>query len=135
MICEWSEIYNEFKDLYPELCKRGTSYSPCGYMTIEIRVPSVGIFLYDYQDGHLKCVEEFVNEREVRLREKELRPNMYKEFQCIVKDYLYNNHMTHQQFADLVHISRQTLSKYLNGDAIPKVSTMRRIYETININL
>lgn len=135
MICEWSEIYEEFKELYPELWRKGTSYSPYGYMTIEIRIPAVGKFSYDYRDGRLECLEKWVDEKEVRSREKEQRPVMYDKFCRIVETYLYENDITHQQFANKVGISRQTLSKYLNGNATPKVSTMRRICETISINL
>ena len=135
MICEWSDIYREFNELYPELRRRGTSYAPYGYMTIEIRIPSVGRFKYNYDDGQLECLEEWTDEREIKRKEKEIRPVMYDEFCTAIERYLQNYRLTQQQFADMVGISSRSISKYLTGVSVPKVSTMRRICETINVNL
>lgn len=135
MSCEWKEIYDEFKELYPELWKKGTSYIPYEYMVIEIRIPSVGKYLYDYRDGELTCLEHWTDKKEVVSHKKQQREDMYSEFCGRIEEYLYFNKMSHQQLSDKVGISRQSLSKYLNGSMIPKINTMKQIYEAINIEL
>lgn len=135
MKCDYETIYKEFKELYPELIRRGISFSPYGYMAIEIRIPSVGMFKYDYTDGQLECIEEWISPKEIKQMEKEQRPDMYDNFCRTINSYLREHRVTHQQFADMVDISRMSLSKYLNGTSIPKVSTMRRICKQINVDL
>lgn len=135
MLCDYRTIYKEFKELYPEMIRRGTSFSPYGYMAIEIRIPSDGIYIYDYADGQLRCVKKYFDRNEIKRLEKEQRPELYDNFCRVINLYLQEHRMTHQQFADTVDISRKSLSKYLNGTSIPKVSTMRRICKQINIDI
>ena len=135
MSTNWSIIYDEFKELYPELWRRGTTYSPSGYNAIEVRIPSVGIYKYDYSDGQLYCLEKWMDKEEMKIHKQIHRASAGDWFRKTVETYLHTNDLTHQEFADRVGISRQILSKYLNGSATPKMNTMSRICETININL
>lgn len=124
-----------FKQTYPNLIKRGTSYEPYYKNSMIVRIPTVGKLIYDKIDNKVTWLEHGEDNEELRRREKERRPELYEQFRYIVEHYLRDNRMTHQQFADLVGVSRQSLSKYLNGDAIPKISTMKRICKTINIDI
>lgn len=128
-------IYDDFRDSYPELWRRGITYGICGYMTIELLIPGVGRFNYRSDTDSIICLERWEDEKEIKRKEKESRSDMYERFCDIARQYMRDNKMTHQEFADKVRISRQSLSKYLLGDSIPKVSTMRRICECIGYEL
>lgn len=125
----------QFKQLYPNLIRRGISYEPYDKDFMVVRIPGVGKLLYDMYYDEINWLEHWEDKAKIKLREKERRSELYERFCFVIKRYLHDNHMTHQQFADMVGISRKSLSKYLNGDSIPKTSTMKRICETIDIDI
>lgn len=131
----WRMIFTEFKELYPELCNRGISYQPYSPMVIQVSIPGMGKLLYDHSEEDITWLEHWVDERVVRLQEKEQRNDIYESFCYEVSRYMKTNKLTQQQFADMTDISRRSLNKYLNHEAIPKVSTMRRICEAVNIDI
>lgn len=128
-------ILKEFKSLHPDLWTRGSMCTICGYMTAEIRIPTKGIILYNIETDTITWLERWVDEKEVKRKEKEKRPKNYIYFCFVISEYLKKHRMTQQEFADMVGISRRSLSKYLNGNAIPKSSTMRNILNQINIDI
>lgn len=130
-----NKVFARFKELYPYMVRRGMNYEPYDYMTIKISIPGVGKAIYNYHNDKITWLEHWVDEKEIERQEKEMRPDMYEEFCAIIKNYMEQHEMTQQEFSDLVGISRRSISKYLNGDRIPKVSTMRDICKSINIEL
>lgn len=129
------KVFNEFKKRYPHLVRRGMSYEPYDQGAITVYIPGVGKLIYENLHHKIVWLEHWEDEKLIRQREKEQRPEIYERFRMSVGNYMRTNHMTHQEFADMVGISRQMLSKYLNGDVIPKVSTMRRICKNIHIDI
>lgn len=129
------KVFNEFKKRYPQLVRRGMSYEPYDQEAIIVYIPGVGKLIYENMRNRITWLEHWKDEKLIKLQEKEHRPEMYDRFRIVVNRYMFDNHMTHQEFADTVGVSRQMLSKYLNGDAIPKVSTMKRICKTIHIDI
>lgn len=129
------KVFNEFKKQYTHLVRRGMSYEPYDHESITVYIPGVGKLIYENLHHRITWLEHWKDEKLIKQQEKEHRPEMYEEFCVVIKDYIKNNRMTHQEFADMVGISSRSISKYLNGDAIPKVSTMKRICETINIKI
>lgn len=127
------KVFNEFKKTYPDLVRRGMSYEPYDMETIKVYIPGVGKLIYENYNHRITWLEHWKDEKLIKQQEKEMRPEMYERFCIIIENYMRSNRMTHQEFADTVGVSRQMLSKYLNGDAIPKVSTMRRICKIIHI--
>lgn len=128
-------IFERFKLKYPQLMRRGISYEPDDAQSIKIYIPGVGKLIYELYGDTITWLEHWVDEQEIKEHEKERRPKMYIYFCFVIDEYMRNNKLTQQQFADLVGISRRSLIKYLNGDAVPKVSTMQQICESINIQL
>ena len=126
---------NGFKEAYPKLVKRGISYEPYDHMSIIVYIPGMGKLIYEYFGDKIAWLEKWTDERETKKYEKEHRHDLYEMFLERVTEYIIEHRMTQQEFADLVGISRQSLSKYLNGDKIPKVSTMRQICEKLYINI
>lgn len=131
----WKNIFKQFRQTYPELWVHGTSFQPYGYLVIKIWIPTKGIILYNYQTEDITWLEHWVDEKAIKLTEDEMRPEMYDTFCFVVERYMKDRHLTQQQFADKVGISRMSLNAYLNGRKIPKVNTMRRICEAIHINI
>lgn len=131
----WSKIFKEFRESYPELWRRGTTYRPYSLMAIEIAIPCVGKLIYDRDADEIFWLEHWVDDAAIRKREKDMRPDMSERFCDTVKNYINTHGMTQQQFADFVGISRYMLNGYLNGRTIPKISTMRKICECINVNI
>lgn len=131
----WRMIFTSFKKSYPELCRRGMSYQPYGQMTIRVMIPGVGKILYDCEKDDITWIERWRDEEEEKRLAIERRPSMYEHFVETIINYMDENQMTHQEFADMVGISRISISKYLNGRSIPKVSTMLEICEKINIDI
>ena len=123
----WNKIFNRFKEKYPDLVRRGIDYRPYGYASVEIWIPTIGHIVYDYDTNEIEWLERLTDPETAKRLECDNRLNMYDEFRSFVIRYLRDNNMTHQEFADMVHISRRSLSLYLNGDSIPKTSTMERI--------
>lgn len=132
---EFRTTVNRFKELCPELICWNITYEENGYMNIIIHVPKKGKLIFDYPTDSLKWIEEWTDEKELKQQEREMRPDMYNQFCDKVEQYMYDHRLTHQQFADMVGISRWSLSRYLNNERIPKVSTMRRICEAANIDI
>ena len=132
---EFKTTVERFKELYPELVQYGNSYEECGNMAIIVRIPNKGKVRYEYLDDEITWLEHWTNNKEKKQRENELRPKTYGYFCFVIEQYMENHQMTQQQFADLVGISRRSLIKYLQGQSIPKVNTMRRICKTINIDI
>ena len=123
------KIFSEFRDLYPEYWRRGTSYIGLDEDSIEVRIPEVGKLIYNYYYDEIEWLEKY------EPIQKEDRSELYIRFKQAVENYIDEYDVTHQEFADYVDISRQMLSKYLNGDAIPKIDTMRRICKIIDIDI
>lgn len=129
------KVFNEFKKRYPQLVRRGMSYEPYDQEAITVYIPGVGKLIYENMRNRITWLEQWKDETLIKHQEKEHRPEMYGRFCTVVSCYMRDNRITHQEFADTVGVSRQMLSKYLNGDAIPKVSTMKRICKTIHIDI
>ena len=129
----WKKMFDEFRDSYPELWCRGTSFMPYEPYVIQVVIPDKGKLLYSAETDDITWLERWTSDKEQKRIEREQRPKMYDVFCDAVVDYLHDSNLTHQEFADRVGVSRRSLSKYLNGDRIPKVSTMQQIGEVIGI--
>lgn len=130
----WNKIFNRFKEKYPDLVRRGIDYRPYGYATVEIWIPTIGRIVYDYDTNEIEWIERYNDPDTLKRVKYDRRLDMYYKFRSTVIQYLRDNDMTHQEFADMVNISRRSLSLYLNGDSIPKTSTMDRIGKVIGFN-
>lgn len=129
------KVFNEFKKLYPELVRRGMSYEPYDKESIMVYIPGVGKLIYENYYHRITWLEHWEDEKLIKQQEKERRPEMYEKFCNIIECYMKVHHLTHQQFSDMVGISSRSITKYLNGDSMPKASTMKRICKIIDIEL
>lgn len=125
-----NQMYLIFQHNHLDLCERGMVKSLDKSGRLEIVIPSRGTLLYDADFDSI----EWVNERKV-VNKDISRNEAYEKFCEVVEEYIHVNHISHQRFADMVGISRFMLSQYLNEHAVPKLSTMKRICESIGVDI
>lgn len=130
-----AKIFNEFKELHPNLIRRGITYKLCDRRAIEMLIPGAGKLIYQSDRDKIIWIERYNDEKEIKRQEKKNRYKMYIRFRFLVEEFMKNRNMTQHEFSEYVEISRQSLSRYLNGSSIPKVSTMRQICKHMNIDI
>lgn len=128
---ELKQTIDQFKTKHPDLIKRGISYEPYDNMSIVVRIPCEGKLIYELFGDRITWLERWPDEKSIKMKDREMRQKDYTYFCFAVKQYMRDNHMSQQAFADIVGISRHSLSYYLNGRLIPKTNTMRRILKVI----
>ena len=76
-------------------------------------------YVYDTLNGYFR----FVTETEGR----KSRERLAKELSNRLRILMSRRHMTQDDLADLLGVSRKTISRYVNGDTIPDFITMQEI--------
>lgn len=132
---DFKAAVNKFKERYPELIRWGINYIPRDCLSIMVYIPGRGKLIYEPLIDRITWLEHWTDEKEIKEQERRMRPAMYEQFRSDVTRYLIDHHMTQQQFADMVGLSRFSINRYLNGELIPKTSTMRQIYKIMNIDI
>ena len=130
-----SILVERFKTKYPDLDRHGNTYIPDGTMNLIVLIPGRGKLNYSCSNDRIIWLQRYEDERDLKTRAKSLRPIVYEDFCEKVTQYMRYHKMTNQEFCDQAGISRKSLSKYLNHDSIPKLDTMRRICEKMNIDI
>lgn len=154
----YRQIWLQFKEDYPELIERGTTYEPYGYMEITIHIPGLSPFVYN-QVGTSGCnfringrwySYDEIRQMKIRSEQKEIedkrrreieakkskeeyRSKMYKSFLSMLRYYQKAYGATQEDIAELSGYSRKTINEYMTGKAMPKVSTMRKICEALDL--
>lgn len=134
----YKRIFRMFKEDYPELVVRGTCYIPHAYMEIEVFIPTKGKLIYNpvgVESGKIRWEERWVDEKAIKREEREKRPDMYQTFLSLIDTYQKETFATQGDIAKLSGVSRRSINKYLSGIVMPKVSTMRRICESLGIDI
>lgn len=136
---EYKRIFRWFKEDYPELCVRGINFLPYGYQEILVIIPRKGKLVYNsvgVEGTKIKWLEgPYEDERIIKQREREYRPEMYQNFLREIDHYQEITGATQVDIARITGISRQSINKYLQGAKAPKVSTMRKIAEALGIDI
>jgi DNA-binding XRE family transcriptional regulator len=126
-------LFGDFRKAYPDLWRNGTTYEPYGFMSILIKIPGRGKVIYEYFGDKLTWLEHWIDENEIKEKEREMRPKLYDYFCFMIEEYMKDTGATQQDLADISGISRQSINKYLTGKSIPKNSTMKKICDSIGI--
>lgn len=130
----WNMLFRDFRESYPDLWRRGTTYEPGGFMSLIIRIPGRGKLKYEFFGDKIIWLEHWEDPREVRLNEEANREKTYRYFIHAVNDVMDERGLTQNDVAVISGMSRKSINKYLNGRVIPKVSTMRKIGSALGIN-
>lgn len=128
-------LFRDFREAYPELWCRGCYYKLSGFMEITISIPNKGKVIYEYFGNKLTWIDRWENPEEVRRRERNIRDNTYEYFLERVSMKMIERDLTQQDIADMSGISRMSINKYLGRRAMPKMSTMIQICESLGIDI
>lgn len=136
---EYKRIFRWFKKDYPELCVRGINFLPYGYQEILVIIPRKGKLIYNsvgVEGTKIEWLEgPYEDERNIKQREREYRPEMYQNFLREIDYYQEITGATQVDIARITGVSRKSINKYLQGAKAPKVSTMRKIAEALGIDI
>ena len=127
-------LFNDFRESYPDLWRRGSSYQLVGYMTILICIPTVGKLTYEYFGDRINWIEKWDDPREIRRQEEERRMKDYSYFRFAVNERMERLGLSQGDVSDITGYSRKSINAYLTGRSIPKLSTMINITRDLGID-
>lgn len=130
-----STIFNTFKKLHPELVRYGMQYKLCEVMTLRIWIPRVGVIRYEAIPDIIHWEQRWEDTKLLKQQERDIRPDMYQRFLSEIDIYQKETGMTQGQIAEMTGVSRRSINKYLSGVVTPKVSTMQKIAEKLNLDI
>ena len=128
-------LFKEFRRRYPQLWRRGTHYELCGNTSIRIRIPTVGILVYEYIGHHITWEKRWEDPAVAKNNAKEARFDMYQRFLSEIDIFQKETGVTQKRISEITGISQHSVSKYLSGVVMPKMSTMRLMAERLGIDI
>ena len=134
----WKRLFQMFRKEYPHLWNYGTQWKPDGRDSIRINNPRKGEFVYKlvtFGHGQIIWKHRWKTDDDIRKEEREIRPDMYQNFLREIDRYQIETGASQGKISTITGISRQSINKYLSGAIPPKVSTMRKIAETLGLNI
>ena len=139
---EYKRMFRMFKEEYPTLVERGTTFEPYGYQEIRVYIPGRGKLIYNTvgtESGKIRWEEYWINEKEIAEDRKqeliERRAVMYQTFLREIHNYQRETGTSQSSIARITGISRKSINEYLSGSVAPKISTMKTICETLGIDI
>lgn len=134
----YKRLFMRFKKENPNLIRYGTHWSPYGYYAIEVFIPRVGKLVYNdggIFEGTIEWKEHWSDEKAEKAKEREMRPEMYQNFLREIYGFQKFYELTQGDIAEMTGVSRKSINRYLSGAVAPKVSTMRKICEALDIDI
>ena len=125
-------MLEEFKSIYYSLADDIVDSYPSGQMEITIKLADGSKWSYDYTTKgirHLGNVKrddsgEYIPEDDYRL-----------EFAIRLRRKLRLRGISYEELCERADISRQTLSKYLNGKSTPTIYTLSKMANVLNCSV
>ena len=128
-------LFKEFRHHYPQLWRRGTHYELCGNTSIRVRIPTVGVLVYEYIGHHITWEKRWEDPVITKENTKEERFDMYQRFLSEIDIFQKETGATQATIAELTGISRKSVNRYLSGAAMPKTATMQSMAEKLGIDI
>lgn len=128
-------LYDEFRKRHPDMWRRGSNAVLIDHMKILIMSPGLGKFTWGWFDDTIVWLEEWVDEKIVKREDDSMRSANYTYLKLLLEGYMKQHEYTQQDISSKTGVSRQSLSKYLSGKAIPKTSTMKKICDALELEL
>ena len=126
----WKMLFEDFKKVYPNKWRKGTSYHPGGFMTLLIIIPGDGKYKYEYFGKKLTLIEKFLTKNQMKYLKIFEREERMRDISKIMMD----NKISQKKLSDLCGISRQSINYYITGNKTPKASTINKIYKALKEN-
>lgn len=134
----YNQLYNKFLKENPELKICGIHWEHHGYQEIKIYIPRKGVLIYNETGttaGKITWLDRYADEKIIKQRDREERSDMYQRFLSEIDIYQKRTGASQGTIAEITGISRQSINKYISGIVPPKVSTMRKIANSLGIDI
>lgn len=132
-------LFRQFRKEFPNLWTYGTNWEPHGYREIRIIIPGKGSLIYnEVGTFNGKIIWEAPpkeDPKEIKKKEREMRPEMYQKFLEEIHWYQYCTGATQGDIAKYSGVSRQKINAYITGRCVPKVITMRKIADALGLDI
>ena len=124
----WRMVFEDFKNTYPDLWKRGTSYEPSNFMEINIFIPGDGKYKYDYYGKKLTLVEKYLTIEQERYLKVFKREEAVRKMAIDMRE----RKVTQRKLSQVSGISRESINAYISGRKTPKQSTLDKLTGAMN---
>ena len=134
----YKRLFRKFKEEFSELVRYGMQWFAYGYQAIEILIPGVGKLIYRDGGNYIGTIEweeHWPDKETIRQQKIDERSEMYQTFLREINYYQKMTGFSQGDIAEATGISRRSINRYLSGAVAPKVSTMRKICESLGIDI
>lgn len=132
MLDENEPIIREYKLWYPTFYERTVEYVINGYHLLLAILDNGTKLEFCSIDNTLRDVTNIYNlELEDDMTDEEYRKVVGDRIKTLLRD----RSMKHETLAEMVGVSRQSMSMYINGRALPNVRIIRRIAKILNCDV
>ena len=126
----WEPVLNSFKMIYPELYDQMIDWYPSAHLQIAVKLTDGKYITYDLIDDLIGTTYD-PHASNDDLNEELWRNNFAKR----LANRMRTSGMTQGRLSDITGISMVTLSKYMNGRAIPSGYNLDRIARALKCSI
>lgn len=126
----WDSILSEFEFEYPELAKKVIDSYPSGQMELTVKLDDGNKLAYDYL---MKTVRTIYNPKD----ESDYMPeDIYrKSFAAKLYNKMRVNGISQEELADMVGVSRVSMSSYMNGRSMPNIYILNKLAKALKCTI
>lgn len=132
MLKRYETIIDSYKNWHPSLYAKTVDCKPTGYYSILAVLNDGSRIEYNSLDNTIRDVTRFyIRESDSTLNEETWR----KEFGRQLRHLIAERGISQDRLSDLTGISRQMLSRYVNGNSTPSGYTLTRLSEILDCDV
>jgi DNA-binding XRE family transcriptional regulator len=122
-IDKWDRIFEEFTMYYPSISRDTVDWYPSGQYEVTAKLSDGSRLAYDGLSRTMRYIGKRDSLRNVSLPEDEWR----REFSRKLKKKMDQSSLKQSELAQIIGVSTQIVSRYMNGKSTPSSYTMSRI--------
>lgn len=126
----WDRILSEFEFEYPELAKKVIDSYPSGQMELTVKLDDGVKIAYDYLMKTVRTVYDPKDESD-HIPEDDYR----KSFAAKLYKKMRVNGMSQEELADMVGVSRVSMSSYMNGHSMPNIYILTKLAKALKCTI
>lgn len=128
-------MFKDFREDYPNLWRRGSSFENYNDMTIRVRIPGVGKVIYNPYKRTIEWEEKYKDPQQVKEEEREKRLDLYDFFLEAIEYYQRVTGLSQDEIAEFSGMSRASINRYLNLHRMPTTKIMLHILNSLGIEI
>lgn len=129
---QYEDILESYRDWHPSLYEKTIDCRPSGHYSIVARLYDGSRIEYNSLDNSIRDVTRFyIRETNSALDEESWR----KEFGRQLRHRIVERGINQERLSDLTGISRQMLSRYVNGNSTPSGYVLTRLSEILECDV